>query len=132
MQELPLTDDDMFDPPLITASGYVVSVENNMDTFTLESYPWTSAFKVNRKLPIHVEFDRDLRRFKERRPMPSVGRIVSVCGMLSGFHLEGGADTNARLTAFTIDIQEISFLSTVPQTAPANGKLSTNYGFWWH
>jgi hypothetical protein len=67
--------------------------------------------------------------------MPSVGRIVSVCGMLSGFHLEDGhADTNVPFSALAIDIHEISFLTTVPQTVPStNSKLSTDHcSFWWY
>jgi len=120
MQEIPLFDDDLFDPPIITASGHVVSVDNSLDTFSMESYPWTTAFRANRKFPIHAEFDRELRRFKERRPMPSVGRIVSVCGTLSGLFVDN--DTNATdLPSVTVYIQEISFLSTVPsQTAAGN------------
>ncbi len=104
----------------------MVSVEpNNVDAFTLESYPWTSVFKANRKLSIRAEFDRELRRFKDRRPMPSVGRIISLCGMLSGFHM--GGDNS---TSLTIDIHEISFLSTVPQTTSlGNGKLTAMFSF---
>ena len=97
----------------------MLSVDNNVDAFTLESYPWTTAFKANRKLSIYAEFDRELRRFKERRPMPSVGRIISICGTLSGFQSDNDADNSRNSTFLTLDIHEISFLGAVPQTISA-------------
>ena len=60
----------------------------------MDAYPWTSAFRSTHRLPISATFDTSQTRFKDKQPLPSVDRSVSICGPIDTVRI----DQNKRET----------------------------------